>query len=78
MTRPIHQVTLLAAGGLSVEKRNWKHVFQLFPKETLAKHVSLMLFPWETGLGASSVKEPTGSFVLYLSPIYLCVKGFPK
>jgi hypothetical protein len=27
----------------------------LFPKETLAKHVSLMLFPWETGLGTSSV-----------------------
>jgi hypothetical protein len=26
----------------------------LFPKETLAKCVSLMLFPWETGLGTSS------------------------
>jgi hypothetical protein len=30
----------------------------LFLKETLAKHVSLMLFPWETGLGASSAGTP--------------------
>jgi hypothetical protein len=29
----------------------------LFSRETLAKHVSLMLFPWETGLGASSVHQ---------------------
>jgi hypothetical protein len=34
----------------------------LFPKETLAKRVSLMLFPWETGLGASSV---CGSYYTY-------------
>jgi hypothetical protein len=37
----------------------------LFPKETLAKHVSLMLFPWETGLGASSeVNSPLFCLVL--------------
>jgi hypothetical protein len=31
----------------------------LFPKETLAKCVYLMLFPWETGLGTSSAYVST-------------------
>jgi hypothetical protein len=42
----------------------------LFLKETLAKHVSLMLFPWKTGLGASSDVLFNNGFVVIIILCY--------
>jgi hypothetical protein len=46
---------LLAAGGLSVEKRNWKHVFLLFPQETPKKRCSGL--PKKESLGSVSKRN---------------------